>query len=255
MCRRMRHLKPREIQGCTLALDASIATSLYDATSGGSLVAADGAVARWEDQSGNGNHVTQGTSANRPLRRVAARGGSDALQKNAATATRMATASFYPSAGSADVSIVSVSLAVSGSAYSTAWQYGSSMTTGARAAWLPTYDTTKSAVDFNNSYIGRSGSPTENANWNTHSYLAGSASTIAATSQAVNSSPVTENYTLSGTSSLNIGTGIPFAVMNNDSSALPIGYLALVATWNRALGQATLKRIECAAMRKWRING
>lgn len=77
--RRMRHLKPREIQGCQLALDASIPTSLYDATSGGSLVAADGAVARWEDQSGNGNHVTQATSGNRPLRKVAAKKGLDAL--------------------------------------------------------------------------------------------------------------------------------------------------------------------------------
>lgn len=69
--RRMRHLKPREIQGCQLALDASIPTSLYDAPSGGSLVAADGAVARWEDQSGVGRHVTQGSSANRPLLRAA----------------------------------------------------------------------------------------------------------------------------------------------------------------------------------------
>lgn len=38
----------------------------YDATSGGSVVTADnGQVARWEDQSGNGRHLTQGTSANR----------------------------------------------------------------------------------------------------------------------------------------------------------------------------------------------
>jgi len=76
--RRMRHLKPREIQGCQLALDASIATSLYDATSGGSLVAADGAVARWEDQSGNGWHVTEAT--NKPLRKVGIIGGSDAVR-------------------------------------------------------------------------------------------------------------------------------------------------------------------------------
>ena len=67
--RRMRHMKPREIQSCYLALDASIASSLYDATSGGSLVAADGAVARWEDQSGNARHATQSTSAYRPLRK------------------------------------------------------------------------------------------------------------------------------------------------------------------------------------------
>jgi len=78
--RRMRHLKPREIQGCQLALDASIATSLYDATSGGNLVAADGAVARWEDQSGNGRHATQATSGARPLRRIGGVNGFDALE-------------------------------------------------------------------------------------------------------------------------------------------------------------------------------
>jgi len=79
MCRRMRHLKPREIQGCQLALDASIATSLYDATSGGSLVAANGAVARWEDQSGVGRHVTQATAAYQPTRKAATLNGLDAV--------------------------------------------------------------------------------------------------------------------------------------------------------------------------------
>lgn len=79
MCRRMRHLKPREIQGCQLALDASIATSLYDATSGGSLVAANGGVARWEDQSGVGRHVTQATAAYQPTRKAATLNGLDAV--------------------------------------------------------------------------------------------------------------------------------------------------------------------------------
>lgn len=78
--RRMRHLKPREIQGCQLALDASIATSIYDATSGGSFVAADGAVARWEDQSGNAAHVTQATSIARPQRKLAIQGGGDVVR-------------------------------------------------------------------------------------------------------------------------------------------------------------------------------
>jgi hypothetical protein len=41
---------------------------LFDATSGGSAVTTDGsAVARWEDQSGNGRHATQSTSNNRPI--------------------------------------------------------------------------------------------------------------------------------------------------------------------------------------------
>ena len=57
---------PSDISGLQLWLDAT--TGLFDATSGGSAVTTDGsAVARWEDQSGNGNHATQGTSNNRPI--------------------------------------------------------------------------------------------------------------------------------------------------------------------------------------------
>jgi hypothetical protein len=60
--------------------DASDASTLYDATSGGSLVAADGAVARWEDKSGNARHATQGTSGNRPMRKTGVQGGLGVLR-------------------------------------------------------------------------------------------------------------------------------------------------------------------------------
>jgi hypothetical protein len=54
------------LDGLILSLVAT--SGLYDATSGGSLVTADGsAVARWEDQSGNSNHATQSTSSERPV--------------------------------------------------------------------------------------------------------------------------------------------------------------------------------------------
>ena len=66
--------------GLQLWLDAADATTLYDATTGGSLVAADGGVARWEDKSGNARHATQGTSANRPARKTAIQGGKDVLR-------------------------------------------------------------------------------------------------------------------------------------------------------------------------------
>lgn len=51
----------------SLRLDASNFSSIYDSTSGGSVVADGGTVARWEDQSGNARHATQGTLANRPI--------------------------------------------------------------------------------------------------------------------------------------------------------------------------------------------
>jgi len=251
--RRMRHLKPREIQGCQLALDASIPTSLYDATSGGSLVAADGAVARGEDQSGNSRHVTQGTGANQPLRRIAARGGLDALQQNAA-ACNMATASFYPSSGAGDVTSVSVTIPYS-AAYSCAWAYGQGSAAGKIPAWCPTYNTTASAVDFFSSYIGRSGTPTEATSWHCHSYVASGATTIADTSQWVNSSAVTENYTLSSTTTLNVGTGTPFKIMNNIPNNNRLGYAAAFAAYGSALSESVRRRLEMSMMRKWRING
>jgi hypothetical protein len=68
------------IAGLQLWLDASAPETLFDATSGGSLVAADGAVARWEDKSGNGRHATQATSGSRPLRKAAVQGGMDVLR-------------------------------------------------------------------------------------------------------------------------------------------------------------------------------
>lgn len=78
--RRMRHTKAREWQGCDIAYDFSIPASLYDATSGGSLVASGAAIARAEDQSGNAAHMTQSTSDARPLRIVAAQNGLDAAR-------------------------------------------------------------------------------------------------------------------------------------------------------------------------------
>ncbi len=65
-----------------LWLDASDSSTLFDAVSGGSLVAADGAVARWEDKSGNANHATQSTSGSRPTRKTSIQNSLDVLRFN-----------------------------------------------------------------------------------------------------------------------------------------------------------------------------
>ena len=63
---RRRTFNPSRISGLQLWLDAT--KGLFDATSGGNPVTTDGAtIARWEDQSSSGYHVTQATSANRPV--------------------------------------------------------------------------------------------------------------------------------------------------------------------------------------------
>lgn len=71
---------PTEIANLYLWLDGSDSGTLFDATTGGSAVAADGAIARWEDKSGNGRHVTQSTSNNRPVRKTAVQNGRDIVR-------------------------------------------------------------------------------------------------------------------------------------------------------------------------------
>jgi len=66
---------PRSIAGLEAWWDATDASTLFDAATGGSLVANDGDVGRWEDKSGNGRHFEQGTAANRPLRKPASING------------------------------------------------------------------------------------------------------------------------------------------------------------------------------------
>ena len=51
----------------SLWLDADSNATLFDATSGGSAVTDNGAVARWESRATSANHVTQSTSGSRPI--------------------------------------------------------------------------------------------------------------------------------------------------------------------------------------------
>jgi hypothetical protein len=66
-------VNPTSLSGLQLWLDGSDAQTLFDATSGGSLVAADGTVKRWEDKSGNARHATEST--NGPTRKTSVRNG------------------------------------------------------------------------------------------------------------------------------------------------------------------------------------
>jgi hypothetical protein len=68
---------PTSIAGLELWLDASDSSTLFDATSGGSLPGDGGNVKRWEDKSGNGRHATEAT--NPPIRSVGLENGLDAL--------------------------------------------------------------------------------------------------------------------------------------------------------------------------------
>lgn len=64
-------------------LDGSDTSTLFDATSGGSLPADTGNVKRWEDKSGNGRHFTENT--NPPTRAAASVNGLDTVRLQTAS--------------------------------------------------------------------------------------------------------------------------------------------------------------------------
>ena len=57
---------PEELGSLRAWYDADDSSTIFDATTGGSLPSSGNDVARWEDKSGGGYHVTQATAASRP---------------------------------------------------------------------------------------------------------------------------------------------------------------------------------------------
>jgi hypothetical protein len=80
---------PASYSNLTLWLDASDSSTLYDATTGGSLVAHEGQIARWQDKSGNNYHFTQSSAANRPIRRRSIKNGLDVVTTSGGNFQRM----------------------------------------------------------------------------------------------------------------------------------------------------------------------
>ena len=89
---RRRTFNPSRIAGLQLWLDAT--KGLFDATSGGNPVTADGSsVARWEDQSGNSRSALQATSINRPILKTSVQSAKSGIRFDGSN-DFMATASF-----------------------------------------------------------------------------------------------------------------------------------------------------------------
>lgn len=77
---RFQPFSPAIVSGLTGWWDASDSATLFDATTGGSTVAADGGVARWEDKSGSGRHWVQGSSIARPSRKTSVLNALDVIR-------------------------------------------------------------------------------------------------------------------------------------------------------------------------------
>lgn len=254
MCRRMRHLKPREIHGCALALDASIPSSLYNATSGGSLVAADGAVARWEDQSGNARHMTQATSGNRPILRIAGLsngasldfdGSNDRLEHGTLDIT-----SIYDSAGTS-IFIMAVLSQRAAKAQNTIFTSGISATN--RINTHASYDDVLYFDAGSTSSTGRI-SVAQPTGWDNAPHVFagvrnGSAGSIFVDNKYLATKTDFSHTVTSAAVTLSVG-GI-----SADPAAHHSGHAAEIAVWAMSASAAVSKRVMHSRQRKWRISG
>lgn len=122
--RRTRHLALKSLGACQLWLDGADQKTMYDATTGGSLVASGGSISRWEDKSGNARHAT--ASASQPTRTTL--GSSPAVAFNgsqllAFTSYALPTAFTQIWAFNRSSGAVSISLANNASSYTTHCHY------------------------------------------------------------------------------------------------------------------------------------
>lgn len=98
---------PLSITGCLSWYDWSDASTIYNATTGGSLVAADGAVYRLQDKSSNARHLMQASTGFNPLRKTSIQNGLDCGLFDG-TNDYLETSGNFPETGNLEVSVLVV---------------------------------------------------------------------------------------------------------------------------------------------------
>jgi len=255
--RRMRHLKPREIQGCDIAFQFWRPETLYDATSGGSLVGSGGSIARAEDVSGNGNHATQGTAGDRPVRQVNAQNGLDAA--------RFDGSSDYLSAGDvADMRAKPVEAYVcfirTGSA-GTKGVFGKSRADVAYGRWaLLNVSPNDYVVVSDGDSPGTEGTLAQSASLQVLYFSFTRSGSNSLVLRRNESTTATFNPPVSGTDHNTTDVLMIGAYQNSSGSpSLPNSFIGAdiieCAKWSRVIGDVTRKRAQHAAMRRARISG
>ena len=256
--RRMRHTKAREWQGCDIAYDFSNPATLYDATSGGSLVGSGAAIARAEDVSGNGNHMTQSSSTLRPLRIVAAQRGLDAA--------RFDGTNDYMTAGDiADIGLGTFELAIvfkrSGGSTAVQGYLAKSLYGDGGGRFYLAYETTDSVgSDLGTSQPVYTGSaPTT---WQVlHGWHLRSASNVAQQFVSRNAATPTSGSAFAANTATNYDTNylVLLGAYNDPGGTAPQngsyfnGDFGEAVKWNNALGSMARRRFDHSRARKWGI--
>lgn len=257
--RRMRHVKAREFQGCDIAYDFSNPATLYDATSGGSLVAADGAIARANDVSGGSANLTQGSDATRrPLRKVAALNGLDVARFDGSN--DLMTAGDVADMLDKPVTAIAV---YKNSTSSLAGVFGKSAAAAAAGRWSIIVDSSKDKLLFEANVAGLTNDYGLTQSTVAQVFLgeanrAGSSATVVSRRNAGASTASTSTYNDNGTSyntpyHLFVGAYQNVDGLSTYSNSYVNGDIGELAKWSVLMPNGARLRLEQSRCRKWRI--
>ena len=254
--------------GLQLWLDAADASTLYDATTGGSLVAADGGVARWEDKSGNGRHATQGTAGARPARKTAIQNGLDVLRFDGTDDFLDSTDFLDLTAGQAMTAFVVFKRATTGRTDSLLSKYGFSNAgdNSTQKGWEWTVlNTDKLRARYttfaSNGFSTRLSDSTVTASSFTVLTLKGSAGSLSSSTMYRNSSVIASSATATAMETLdNTSYAVTIGALRYTFNAATEKYLqfasgdfAEVIMYNSALSDTDRAAVESYLISKWGI--
>lgn len=237
--------KPDEIANLAVWLDASDSGTLFDATSGGSAVAADGAVARWRDKSANALDAIQSTANNRPVRKTSIQNGRDILRfdgSNDSLQIASLTLQTYITA------FVVSSTTRTGTNLKFWMEQGASIGSNAGFFFNGTY---AGAWAFNRSSAYHDGPSATNADWIGSGWALATLTYDGVGSLYKNGSFVT-NATNSGTARANSNATAALNIgARNQSSLYLTGDIGEIVIYNRVLSANELAAVHAMLNMKW----
>lgn len=239
--------RPDEIANLAVWLDASDSGTLFDATSGGSAVAADGGVARWRDKSANAFDAIQSVANNRPTRKTSIQNGRDILRFDGSTDT---------------LQIASVTLQT----FITAFVVSSTTRTGTNLKFWMEHGASVSAnagFFFNGTYAGawgvnrssalHDGPSVDNTDW------IGTGWAIATfaydgVGSIYKNTVLTSNVTRSGTARANSNTTAALNIASRNQASLHMtGDIGEILIYNRALSANEIATVWAWLNSRWAI--
>ena len=237
---------PRRTSGLFQWFDASDRATLFDATSGGSAVADDGGVARWEDKSGNGYHLTQGTAGNRPTLRAAIRNGRSVLEYDGAN-SNLVSASITNELNALSVFAVLLADTVGQNNLGSIW--ATNAVTGASVRTLRIQTGNNIAALFGTN-DGRSSAITLSAFTRVHTFWSGGNNRATDFEFLLNGS--TSASITSGTMTVAAATPDTISVGNRPSGSRAFdGYIAEILVYTRLLSSSERLAVDDWLAKKW----